>query len=223
MRASASLLLLAALGLAGCKGESQGAGPPPALPPPASGITGTSFNVVPCLIQVVAPGQTVAILVVPDVLTLDFNRPSIFPNGRSFTDPVVDYTLAFLFLDLTKHPITALHSLPLNPPGNDKVLPAAFPYIAAPHGGAPAVGGGTNFDFRSDPPSAFVRVDRMGMPAIATVVISGPKKVAYNDDSPVDDATFKSVPEIQATLTGLTNALADDFARANLAICATPE
>lgn len=214
--------LLAALALAGCKSEGPTAGPPPSLPPPPSGITGTSFDVVPCLIQVVAPGQTVAILVVPDVLTLDFNRPSIFPHGRSFADPVVDYTLAFLFLDLTRHPITALHSLPLNPPGNDKALPSVFPYIAEPHGGTPPVGGGTSFDFRSDPPSAFVRVDRMGMPAIATVVISGAKKVAYNDDSPVDDATFKSVPEIQATLTGLANALADDFARANLAICATP-
>src|SRR3546814_13962920 len=63
----------------------------------------------------------------------------------------------------------------------------------------------------------------MGMPALATALISGANRIPYNDDDPAVDFTFKWVPEIQGNLTVLTNALADDFDRAGLAICAEPE
>jgi hypothetical protein len=219
-RDASAILLGALLSLCACKPDGKASPPPPPPPPPPP--MAANFNVDPCLVQVVAPGQTVAILVVPDTLTLDFNRPSVYPNGRHPRDPVIDYTLAFLFLDLTRHPITTLHSARLNPPTNDKPLPQDFPYLAAPHGTQRVPAGGSNFNFRTDPSSAYVRVDRMGMPAIATAVISSAQKVPYNDDSPAQDSSFKWVPEIRSVLTGLTNALADDFDRLNLTKCAKP-
>ena len=128
-----------------------------------------------------------------------------------------------MFLDLTKHPATVLASVPVNPAANDLPFRPDFPYLAAPQGNPPLASGiGTNFDFRTDADSAYVRVDRMGFPAVATVLISSSKKTEYNDNNPSDDATGKFVPEITATLTGLTNALADDFTKLGLSICATP-
>ncbi len=90
---AASLAALS-LSLGSCKRDEGGAPPPPpnvSTPPPA---TTASFDVDPCLVQMVHPGQTVAMLVLPDVLTLDVNRPALFPNGRHPADPVIDYTLA---------------------------------------------------------------------------------------------------------------------------------
>ena len=62
----------------------------------------------------------------------------------------------------------------------------------------------------------------MGMPAVATAVISSAQKVAYNDDSPAVDGTRKYVNEISSTLTGLTAALNDDITRAGFSLCARP-
>jgi len=192
--------------------------PTPTPPPP------TSFDVGPCLNQTVVPGRTVANLVVPDLVRVDLNQPSGFPNGRRFLDPVVDVTLAVIFLDLAKHPATTFAALPVNPNGIDQPLSAAFPFLAPPLGSPPiASGAGSNFTFRSDLPSAYTRVDRAGMPAVATALVSGnPSKNAYNDDTPAIDATGKWVPELSNTLTILTNALADDFGRLGLSICARP-
>jgi len=192
--------------------------PTPTPPPP------TSFDVGPCLNQTVVPGRTVANLVVPDLLRLDLNQPAGFPNGRRFEDPVVDVTLAVIFLDLARHPATTFAALPVNPNTLDQPLPTSFPFLAAPLGSPPISGGaGTNFTFRSDLPSAYRRVDRAGMPAVATALVSGnPFKNEYNDDTPAIDATGKWVPELSSTLTILTNALADDFGRLGLSICARP-
>ncbi len=214
--------------LTACGGEDNDTGtvvtPTPTTPttPTTPGQTGTSFNVSRCLNQMVG-NQTVASLVVPDTLQINFANASGFPNGRQLADPVIDVTLAVLFLDLTKHPATTFASIPLNPPANDLPFRTAFPYMAAPQGTPPiASGTGANFNFRTDAPSAYTRVDRMGMPAVATALIRSDSKTAYNDDSPEVDATGKWVPEITATLTGLTNALADDLAAAKLTPCATP-
>lgn len=223
MRGDASAIALGTvlcLSLSACKG---GSAPPPPPPPPPPVVTSASFDVAPCLVQNVTPGQTVASLVVPDTLTMDFTRPPAFPNGRQLADPVIDETLAMLFLDLTKHSIMTFHDIGLNPPGNDKPYRADFPYLAPPWGNLPVPAGDGNFNFRTDPASAYVRVDRTGMPAISTALISGPNKIAYNDDSPVDDATFKWVPELKSSLTALTNALADDLDKAGLNKCAKPE
>ena len=212
------------LPLAACDGGTSMT-PTPTPTPPAA--TPTSFDVTPCLTQFVAPGQTLAILVIPDVLTIDVTRPASFPNGRTPADPVIDRTLAMLFLDLTKEPIDRFHNIPVNPFGNDVPLPSSFPWLAPAFGGQRPSLGGSNFNFRTDAEAAYTRVDRMGMPAVATALIGSSAKNPYNDDSPPQDVTaaaggggFKWVPEIKAQLTAFTNALADDFTALGLNMCA---
>lgn len=232
-RKISSLTLVSALAmtvfLAGCGDDNP---PPPVAvaptptpsPTPTPTPSPTSFNVTPCLTQVVVPGRTVADLVVPDVLRLDLGQPAGFPNGRRYLDPVIDVTLAVIFLDLSRHSAGLFALLPVNPNGIDQPLTATFPFLAAPFGTPPTSGGaGSGFRFRDDPASAYVRVDRAGMPAVSTALISGvPNKNAYNDDNPTIDASGKWVPELAGTLTILTNALADDFGRLGLSICARP-
>ncbi len=65
----------------------------------------------------------------------------------------------------------------------------------------------------------FQRVDRMGMPAVATAVITS--KDAYNQADPVDDAAGAFVPEIVANVGALHAALDDDLTGAGLTPCAT--
>ena len=233
MRRIASALPLAAvlaltLPLAGC-GEDGGddvltpAPTPPPTSTPAPTPTPASFNVMPCLNQTVVPGRTVANLVVPDLLRMDLTQPAGFPNGRRYTDPVIDVTLAVIFLDLRVHPATTFASIPVNPGGNDRAQPATFPFLAPPHGNPPiAASGGSNWNFRTEPTTAYTRVDRMGMPAVATALIGSASKNAYNDDSPAIDATGKWVNELVTQLTALTNALDDDFTRLGLTTCAVP-
>jgi hypothetical protein len=214
----AHLLALLALpfAIAGCGGGGGGDTPAPA-PKPLS----TSFDVQPCLDQVAVPGQTVANLIVPDTLKLDLTKPSAFPNGRTLADPVVDIMVAFAFIDLTKHSIRALANLPLDPPGNDVPLRPDFPYLAPAQGNHPAPPpSGPNYNFRTDPPSMYVRVDRMGMPAVATLLIGTAEKTPYNDDDPATDATRKYVSEIQNDLTQETNGIAKDLVAKGFSLCA---
>jgi hypothetical protein len=63
------------------------------------------------------------------------------------------------------------------------------------------------------------RVDRMGMPAIATAVISS--KDAYNQADPIDDAAGTFVSEIVASVDFLHSALDDDLLGLGLTPCAT--
>ena len=214
--------LLAALALSACGGSdgSPSASTTAAAPvPPVVAPVVPTLDVTPCLQQTVG-GRSVASLVVPDVITLNLAQASSFPNGRTPADPVIDLTLAVLFLDLKTHPADTLAKLPLNPSGNDRPLPTTFPYLSEAWGGAPAAGEGSGFVFRTDAPAAYTRVDRMGEPAVSTALISTASKNAYNDDSPADDATGKWVPELAADLKGLAEALQDDFAAAGLKICA---
>jgi len=221
---SVGIALAAAALLSSCSGGGNDSSPPPPPPPPPAA---TGFDVNPCLTQFVLPGRTVAIEVVPDTLTLDLSRPALFPNGRALTDPVIDLTLAFLFLDLQQHPIDTLARIPLGPASNDRPFRPAFPYLAAPQGNPPLDGGaGQNFQFRTDPLSDYVTVDRTGMPALATALIPGPDRNEYNDDTVTDDLSagangeFKWVPALRGSLRALTTALADDFQRAGLTMCA---
>lgn len=224
-RAAGSLALM--LLLAACGGDSQTAAAP-APPAPSAALmipkpAGANFNVLPCLSQLVAPGKTVASLVVPDAVTIDFSAPSGFPNGRRLTDSVIDITFAVLLLDLTQEPATRLANLPLGPQANDLPFRPNFPYLAAAQGNVPAtpvaLGG---FNFRADPVSAYTRVDRMGMPAVATVLIGPSEKLNYNDGDPLDDDQLDYYPEINRTLKAFADALSDDFAAAGLKMCATP-
>ena len=73
------------------------------------------------------------------------------------------------------------------------------------------------FNFASDLPSAYTRVDRMGMPAIATAVITS--KNDYNAANPSDDASLKFASEIVTNLKGLHMALDDDLTGLGLTPC----
>jgi hypothetical protein len=76
---------------------------------------------------------------------------------------------------------------------------------------------GGDYAFAADPASAYTRVDRMGMPAVATAVIAS--KDAYNAADPTDDAAGTFVGEIVASLQFLHGALDDDLALAGLTPC----
>lgn len=218
-----------AIVLAGCGDNDGMAGDDPIMAPapapapaptPTPSPMPTSYDVTACLTQEVAPEVSVADLIVPDTLTLDLSAPSGFPNGRRLPDPVIDVTLAVIFLDLGVHSPTTLAEVPVNPPGNDVQFRPNFPYLAAPQGSPPLASGGSNFDFRMDAPGDYVRVDRIGMPAVSTALIGSDMKTAYNDADPADDAAGDFVPELTEQLTGLTNALADDLIGLGLTPCA---
>lgn len=197
--------------------------PPPAPPPPPP--TGTSFSLTKCLSQTVG-GRSVQDIVIPDQLVDDLSIPSSFPNGRKLDDPVIDLELAVLFLDLTKHPadtfVKAFGGAGVNPSNFDQPLRPAFPFFAAALGTPPlSTTDGANFNFRSDPAINYVRVDRMGLPAVATVTILSPRKNAYNDSSPAEDAAGRNVGDVVAGYQKFTDALNDDFKGLGLTPCAT--
>lgn len=221
--ALAQMLMLVA-----CGGDSTPAPTPtptptaPVMSPQPPAPAGANFDVLSCLSQTAVPGRTVADLVVPDSIQVDFNQPSGFPNGRRLADPVIDVTLAALFLDLTKEPVTRFVALPLNPPANDVPFRTVFPYLAPAQGNPPLGPVMTSgFNFRTDPPSAYVRVDRMGMPAVATAIISSATKTRFNDADPRDDVNLTFLDDISYTLKGLTDALSDDLAGGGFRMCAT--
>lgn len=221
----AAPLVLGALGVSACFDDDPDVMPTPMpteTPPPTGGDT--TYDVTSCLQQEVAPGTSVADLIIPDTLTLNLSAAAGFPNGRLLTDPVIDVTLAVIFLDLSVHSPTTLAEIPLNPPANDVAFRTGFPFLAPPQGSPPiTTATGSSFNFRSDASSAYVRVDRMGMPAVATALIGSDTKNAYNDANPADDVAGVFVPELSEQLTGLTNALADDLLDAGLTPCAKPE
>jgi hypothetical protein len=224
-----SSLALPAL-LAACSGGGSPA--PTATPTPTPVSTGGgggqqtfTYDVEPCFTQVVpgTGGLTVRQMLVPDTLKLDFSLPSGFPNGRDLDDAVVDISLAFLFLDLTEsgQSLRTFANLPLNPGGNDVPFRSTFPYFGPAQGPAQlAATTGTAFNFRTDPDSAYVQVDRMGMPAVATVLIGSPLKDEYNDVSPSTDVQGTFRADETAQLTNLMNAIGDDLTSIQLDICA---
>lgn len=223
-RSSAQLMIgtLLLATLAGCGGEEGGAPEPAPSPPPSA----TSFSVTPCLNQIVpGTGSTVAGLVVPDTVTINLNAPSGFPNGRRLEDPVIDVTFAALFLDLDVHPADTLVKLPLNPPANDRPFRADFPYLALPQGNPPLSGSdtATAFSFVNQPLSAYVRVDRMGMPAVSPALVGGPLKNPFNDKDPSNDAAGEFVSEFTTQLELLHNGLRDDLVAAGFTPCSIPK
>jgi hypothetical protein len=76
-----------------------------------------------------------------------------------------------------------------------------------------------NMDDASRAAMGLVQVDRMGMPAINTAVITS--KDAYNQASPADDAAGTFVDEIIANVDALHQALDDDLTALALTPCAT--
>ena len=230
--AGVAAVAIASLGLTGCFGDDDDdddqdvivAPTPTPTPTPTPAPSSSSLDVGQCLNQEVAPGTTVADLVIPDVLRIDPNGAAGFPNGRLPADPVVDVTLAVLLLDLSDPNQNALTfaNLPLNPDQNDiGPPPMTFPYLLPPQGNPPiASSAGSGFNFRGDAASAYVRVDRMGMPAVATALIPSDLKIAYNDANPADDAAGTFVDPIVTRLTAITDGIDDDLLGLGLNICA---
>jgi hypothetical protein len=216
--------LVAALALAACDGSSPTPAPTPS-PTPTPTSSPVNYVVEPCFTQAVpgTAGQSLRDMIIPDTLRLDLSRPSGFPNGRDLDDPVVDILLAMLFLDfgVTGQSTLTFANLPLNPPGNDRPFTSTFPFLAPPQGTPPiAATTGTVFDFRTDPDAAYVQVDRMGQPAIATALIGSPLKNPYNDVGPPADTAGTFVADQTAQLTNLMLAIGDDLDRIGLEICA---
>jgi hypothetical protein len=217
--------IAAPLLLAACGG---GGSPPPTpspAPTPSSTVSPISYKVENCFTQTIpgTGGQSLRSMIVPDTLKLDLNRPSGFPNGRDLDDPVIDMTLAALFLDLSvtgQSPMT-FANLPLNPPANDKPFSTTFPFLAPPQGSPQlAATTGASFDFRTDPDSAYTMVDRMGMPAVATALIGSSTKNSYNDVSPSADVAGQFRDDETLQLTHLMDAIGDDLTSLGLKICA---
>ena len=73
------------------------------------------------------------------------------------------------------------------------------------------------FAFSTEPPSAFTRVDRSGMPAIATALIASDD--AYNAADPVNDIAGDFVPEILGALSFLHGALDSQLTGLGLTPC----
>jgi hypothetical protein len=224
--ACGSLALAAGLLLGGCGGgDPTPAASPTPTPTPTPTATPLVYDVENCFTQPIpgTGGQTLRSLIIPDTLKLDLTRPSGFPNGRDLDDPVVDITLAALFVDFTvtgQSPAT-FANLPLNPPGNDLPFRDSFPFLAAPQGNPPiAATTGTSFAFRTDPESAFVQQDRMGIPAVATALIGSSLKTAYNDASPADDSAGQFRADETRQLTNLFNGIGDDLTALGLRLCA---
>ncbi|MEO6388983.1 MAG: hypothetical protein ABIT16_05875 [Croceibacterium sp.] len=226
-----SLVISAPLLLAACSGGSSPTATATPTPTPTPSATfgpppTFAYNVEPCFTQVIPDtgGQTLRNLLVPDTLKLDLSRPSLYPNGRKLEDQVIDITLTWLFLDLsvTGQSTRTFANLPLNPPGNDRPFNASFPFLAPPQGTPPlAATTGTSFDFRTDPDSAFVQVDRFAMPGVSTVLIGAPLKNPYNDGSPSVDVTGQYRAEQTAQMVSLMNSIGDDLTMIGLKICAT--
>ena len=78
-------------------------------------------------------------------------------------------------------------------------------------------GNTTTFEFRTEQPAAYTRVDRSAMPAIATALIAS--KDSYNNANPVDDISGTFVPEILQSLEFLHGALDSQLQALNLTPC----
>ncbi len=104
------------------------------------------------------------------------------------------------------------------------------------HGGTPALGAGAaehcphagssgggvcgaSVTFNAAASSTATRIDRMGMPAVATAAISSAMKNAYNDGDPSDDAALMFATDQITTLTGIHAALDDDLTTAGFVPC----
>jgi hypothetical protein len=79
-------------------------------------------------------------------------------------------------------------------------------------------GGEDPFVFEDGDPTAYGRIDRLGMPGVATMLVDDVD--AYNDGDPQDDAAELYLPEIVARMSALHDALDDDLIAAGLTPCA---
>ncbi len=78
--------------------------------------------------------------------------------------------------------------------------------------------GSDPFVFSTQTPEAYARVDRMGAPVVATVLLPTSEKDRFNQDDPVNDGDYSEF--VVPTLERLHFELDDDLAALNLATCA---
>ena len=202
------VLVAAMLALGGCGGSnrpenialSPAPSPAPApapTPAPTPTPTTAAVDVLPCVSQTIPtnlgrtpPGTRVIDLIVPDTVTIYPELTVGFPNGRIPTDPVIDITLGVVLLNINAlgQNAASFAAIPLNPPGDGVPLRRGVPFAGVPNGTPPIdAGNGTNFQFDLSPISQYVRVDRMGMPAVATALILSARKNAYNEGTAQED------------------------------------
>lgn len=223
----------AALVLAGCSaGEQRAPSAPPVsvtpTPAPTPAPTATTLDVLPCVNQRVSvdrvpPGTRVIDLIVPDTITIWPDRTIGFPNGRLLNDPVVDITLAIALLDVNSagQNTRSFADRPLNPPRATQPPLADFPFANLPNDNPVLdTGNGTGFVFDTAPMSAYVQVDRMGMPAVATALILGPRKTAYSDGNVQLDTANTYAFDLIEGLRVFSEPLQDDLTALGLRSCA---
>lgn len=80
---------------------------------------------------------------------------------------------------------------------------------------------GGEYVFMDAPDEDWMMLDRIGMPAVNTAVITS--KDLYNVSTPADDVAGVFVPEIVANIDFLHGALDDDLIGVGLTPCATPD
>jgi hypothetical protein len=78
--------------------------------------------------------------------------------------------------------------------------------------------GADPFVFSTEPPAAYARVDRMGAPVVATVLLPTSEKDRFNRGDPIDDGDYSEF--VVPTLERLHFELDDDLAGLGLATCA---
>ncbi len=93
------------------------------------------------------------------------------------------------------------------------------PATHCPHAGPSGAGVCGGPDFRTESADMYTRVDRMGMPAVSTALVSSGMKNAYNDADPTDDVAGTFAGDLITNLTGLHTALDDDLTGAGLTPC----
>ncbi len=98
--------------------------------PPKSDVAQFTNNLVSTLLSLgndQATAQTLAGILLPDLLTIDLTKSSAFLNGRNLDDDVIDTELGVI--------IPAGSSLPKSDGVNSNDVPflTSFPYMAAPH------------------------------------------------------------------------------------------
>lgn len=233
-----------ALTLSACGGVSRPSGgtptptatpaptPAPTPTPTPTGTNITSVDPIPCINQTIPTninrtpaGTRIIDLLIPDTLFIYPELTVGYPNGRMPNDPVIDITLGVALLNINApgQNAASFAAIPLNPATNDETLRTTFPF-AAPARGTPPIdpGTGTNFQFDLSPISQYVQTDRMGRPAVATALILGPRKNAYNDGNVQMDTSNTFAFDLINGLTTLAGQLDDDIRARGLIPCAVP-
>lgn len=84
----------------------------------------------------------VATALIPDIVTIDFSKPVVFPNGRQLTDDVIDTALQ-LVLNRTAGITDKIDA-------NDKAFGSSFPFLAEPFMAQPGAPSQTGGDLGTD-------------------------------------------------------------------------